>query len=32
MERESDVTQSVIDDYHSWEIQGDQTKGEIGVT
>ena len=32
MEGERSVTQSIIDEFHSWEIQGDQMKGERGVT
>ena len=32
MERESGVTRSIIDELHSWDIQGDQTEGESGVT
>ena len=32
MERESGVTGSIIDELHSSDIQGDQMKGESGVT
>ena len=32
MEGESDVTRSIIDDLHSWDIQGDQMEGETVVT
>ena len=32
MEGESGVTQSIIDELHSWDIQGDQREGESGVT
>ena len=32
MEGESGVTQSMIDDLHSWDIEGDQKEGESGVT
>ena len=32
MEGESGVTPSIIDELHSWEIQGDQIESEIGVT
>ena len=32
MEGESGVTQSIIDELHSWEIQEDQVEGESGVT
>ena len=32
MARESGVTQSIIDELPSWDIQGDQVKGESGVT
>ena len=31
MEREGGVTQSIIDDLHSWDILGDQKEGESGV-
>ena len=32
MEGESDVTRSIIDELHSWDIQRDQMEGESGVT
>ena len=32
MERESDVTRSIIDELHSSDIQRDQMEGESGVT
>ena len=32
MEGESFVTQSTIDQLHSWDIQRDQMEGESGVT
>ena len=32
MEGESGVTRSIIDELHSWDIQGDQKEGESGVT
>ena len=32
MEDESGVTRSIIDELHSWDIQGDQKEGESGVT
>ena len=32
MEVESGVARSIIDQHHSSDIQGDQTKGESGVT
>ena len=32
MECESGVTRSLIDELHCWDIQGDQTEGEGGVT
>ena len=32
MEGGSGVTRSIIDDIHSWEIQGDQMESESGVT
>ena len=32
MEGESGVTRSIIDELHSWDIQGDQMEGESGVT
>ena len=32
MEGESGVTLSIIDELHSWDIEGDQMEGESGVT
>ena len=32
MEGESGVTQSIVDELHSSDIQGDQLEGESGVT
>ena len=32
MEAESGVTRSIIDELHSWDIQGNQMEGESGVT
>ena len=32
MEGESDVTRSIIDEVHSWDIQGDQMESYGGVT
>ena len=32
MKGESDVTRSIIDELHCWDIQGDQMEGECGVT
>ena len=32
MEGESGVTRSIIDELHSWDIQGDQREGESSVT
>ena len=32
MEGESRVTRSIIDEIHSWEIQGDEIEGQSGVT
>ena len=32
MESESGDTQSMIDELHSWDIQGDQMEGESGIT
>ena len=32
MEDENGVTRGVIDDFHSWDNQGDQEEGESGVT
>ena len=31
MEGEGSVTQSIIDEPHSWDIKGDQKEGESGV-
>ena len=31
MEGEGGVTQSIIDELHSWDIQRDQTEGESGA-
>ena len=31
MEGERGVTRSIIDELHSWEIQGDETEDESGV-
>ena len=31
MEGESGITQSIIDDLHSWDIQGYQMESESGV-
>ena len=31
MKSESGVTGSIIDEVHSWDIQGDQMEGESGV-
>ena len=31
MESESGVPRSIIDEFHSWHIQGDQMDGEGGV-
>ena len=31
MEGESDFTRSIIDELHSWDIQGDQPEGESMV-
>ena len=31
MEGESGVTRSIIDELHSWDMQGDQMKGEGGA-
>ena len=31
MERESGVTRSIVDELHSWDIQGDQMEGERKV-
>ena len=32
MEGETGVTQSIIDELHSWDIKEDQMEGESGVT
>ena len=32
MEGESGITGSIIDELHSWDIQGDQRVGESSVT
>ena len=32
MEGERGFTRSLIDELHSWEIEGDQMEGESGVT
>ena len=32
MEGESDVTRSIIDEFHSSDIEGDEREGEGGVT
>ena len=32
MQGESGVTQSIIEESHSWDIQGDQIEGEGDVT
>ena len=32
MEGESGVTRSIIEEVHSWDIQGDQKEGVSGVT
>ena len=32
MEGESGGTRSIIDEPHSWDIQGDEIEGESGVT
>ena len=31
MQGESEFTRSIIDELHSWDIQGDQIEGESGV-
>ena len=31
MEGEIDVTRSIIDEVHSWDIEGDQMEDESGV-
>ena len=32
MEGENGVTRNLIDELHSWDIQGDQMEGESSVT
>ena len=32
MKGESGVTRTIIDEPHSWDIEGDQMEGEGGVT
>ena len=32
MEGEGGVTRTIIDELHSWDIQGDQIEGESDVT
>ena len=32
MESEGGVTRSVIDELHSWDIEGDQMEGQSSVT
>ena len=32
MEGDSGVTRSIIDELHSWDIEGDKMVGESGVT
>ena len=32
MEKESCFTRSIVDELHSWDIQGDLMEGESGVT
>ena len=32
MEGQSRVTRSIIDELHSWHIEGDEIEGESGVT
>ena len=32
MEGESGITRSIIDEFHSWDIQRDEMEGETGVT
>ena len=32
MEGEHDFTRTIIDELHSWHIQGDKLEGESGVT
>ena len=31
MESESGISRSIIDELHSWDIQGDQSEGGSGV-
>ena len=31
MEGENGVTLSIVDEIHSWDIQGDQVEGDTGV-
>ena len=32
MESESCLTRSIIEELHSWDIEGDEMEGEYGVT
>ena len=32
MERESGGTRNIIDEFHSWYVQGDQIEGESGFS
>ena len=32
MDGESGITRSIIDEFHSWDIQGDEMDCETGVT
>ena len=32
MEGENGFTPSIVDELHSWDIQGDQVEGESGVS
>ena len=32
MEGENGLTRKIINELHSWDIQGDQVKGECGVS
>ena len=32
MEGENGVNPSIVDELHSWDIQGDQVEGESGVS
>ena len=32
MEGQSRVTRSIVDELHSWDIQGEQNEGESGVS